>query len=225
MTFKIYPTPSISNWKFHPIYEYGEELISLHDINNGKLSIIPIYFKQSVPYSIYDCLVQKTVGDMLLDSTSFLPKGYKLVIWDSWRPLEVQRFLFEQIKNQFRIEFPHFDGHELMEYTQRFVPFPSHDPTKPSPHYTGGPIDLTICNESEEYLDMGTEFDEMNKKANTRYYEELEESGHKLNAKEKNILHNRRFLYQIMTEIGFTNYHEEWWHFDYGNQFWGKISD
>ena len=24
-----------------------------------------------------------------------------------------------------------------------------------------------------------------------------------------------------MSDQGFTAYHEEWWHFDYGDQFWG----
>jgi D-alanyl-D-alanine dipeptidase len=28
-----------------------------------------------------------------------------------------------------------------------------------------------------------------------------------------------------MHELGFTNYPEEWWHFDYGNQFYAKIKD
>ncbi len=26
-----------------------------------------------------------------------------------------------------------------------------------------------------------------------------------------------------MIEKGFTNYPMEWWHYDYGNQFWAKI--
>jgi hypothetical protein len=24
--------------------------------------------------------------------------------------------------------------------------------------------------------------------------------------------------------VGFTNYREEWWHFDYGNRFWAKLN-
>ena len=27
-----------------------------------------------------------------------------------------------------------------------------------------------------------------------------------------------------MIEQGFTSYAEEWWHFDYGDQFWGSIT-
>ncbi|MCG4287414.1 D-alanyl-D-alanine dipeptidase, partial [Lactobacillaceae bacterium KNUT 0156] len=35
---------------------------------------------------------------------------------------------------------------------------------------------------------------------------------------------NRRLLYHVMTQAGFTNYIEEWWHFDYGNQNWATVS-
>lgn len=41
---------------------------------------------------------------------------------------------------------------------------------------------------------------------------------------EAEALDNRRLLYHIMTSQGFTNDLEEWWHFDFGGQFWGKIS-
>lgn len=30
---------------------------------------------------------------------------------------------------------------------------------------------------------------------------------------------NRKILYDAMIIAGFTNYPEEWWHFDFGNQF------
>ncbi|KAG0505300.1 MAG: D-alanyl-D-alanine dipeptidase [Candidatus Udaeobacter sp.] len=33
-------------------------------------------------------------------------------------------------------------------------------------------------------------------------------------------LRNRRLLYWIMREAGFANYPYEWWHFDWGTQFW-----
>lgn len=35
---------------------------------------------------------------------------------------------------------------------------------------------------------------------------------------------NRRLLYTVMVEAGFTNYPLEWWHYDYGDQFWGHLS-
>ena len=34
----------------------------------------------------------------------------------------------------------------------------------------------------------------------------------------------RRLLFWAMADQGFTAYVEEWWHFDFGNQFWGSIT-
>jgi D-alanyl-D-alanine dipeptidase len=72
---------------------------------------------------------------------------------------------------------------------------------------------------------MGTAFDQMGEKCLTRYYEMKLEKGERLNRKDQEALENRRLLFDFMTSAGFTNYHEEWWHYDYGNQFWGKIKD
>jgi D-alanyl-D-alanine dipeptidase len=71
---------------------------------------------------------------------------------------------------------------------------------------------------------MGTEFDHFGTKAATRYFEEKLERSENLSIDEAEALDNRRLLYHIMTSQGFTNYLEEWWHFDFGDQFWGKIS-
>ena len=35
---------------------------------------------------------------------------------------------------------------------------------------------------------------------------------------------NRRLLYTAMTAVGFTNYPEEWWHYDYGDLFWAAMT-
>lgn len=36
---------------------------------------------------------------------------------------------------------------------------------------------------------------------------------------------NRRLLYKIMTEAGFTNLPSEWWHYDYGDRFWAYYNN
>jgi D-alanyl-D-alanine dipeptidase len=64
---------------------------------------------------------------------------------------------------------------------------------------------------------MCSEFDHFGPETATVFFE---------NASSKDALeyrHNRRLLFWAMAAAGFTNYREEWWHFDYGNQFWGVI--
>jgi len=70
---------------------------------------------------------------------------------------------------------------------------------------------------------MGTPYDEFGTRANIRYFEEKIEIGERLSSKDTIILNKKRLLFNIMIEEGFTNYPVEWWHYDYGNQFWAKI--
>ena len=35
---------------------------------------------------------------------------------------------------------------------------------------------------------------------------------------------NRRILYNAMLNVGFTNYPSEWWHYDFGDLFWGAMT-
>ena len=65
-------------------------------------------------------------------------------------------------------------------------------------------------------LNMGTDFDHFGPEAGIRYFEDLAKQ-RELTGDEKEILRNRRFLYRVMKEVGFSNYPEEWWHFSYGD--------
>lgn len=67
---------------------------------------------------------------------------------------------------------------------------------------------------------MGTTFDFFNIEAHTDYYERTDNLTFRKNTRVKQICSNRRLLYNVMIDNDFTNYPNEWWHFDYGNQFW-----
>lgn len=72
-----------------------------------------------------------------------------------------------------------------------------------------------IIRESAVPLNMGTVFDGVHPETATRFYEDMGRSKWLQNE----CLHNRRLLWNVMTYAGFSNYPDEWWHFDYGNQF------
>ncbi len=111
----------------------------------------------------------------------------------------------------------------LGDLTTQFVSLPSLKETCPSPHLTGGSVDLTICDEGRNPIWMGTTFDDFTELAHTRYFEDKLARGEHLTAEETVALNNRRMLYWTMKATGFTNYSCEWWHYDYGNQFWGVV--
>ena len=72
-----------------------------------------------------------------------------------------------------------------------------------SSHSRGSTVDLTIINlETEEELDMGTEFDFLGEESHTNS---------NLVAKPAQL--NRQLLVDVMNKHGFNNYSKEWWHF------------
>ena len=62
---------------------------------------------------------------------------------------------------------------------------------------------------------MGSGFDEFTDRTHTAYYE-INDGGDR----SRTIRENRKLLYHVMTESGFTNLPSEWWHYDYGDRFW-----
>jgi len=202
------------------IKECGEKLVPL-SLYPERILVRSQYFLQGVEGALAECFARESVLKRLIESSKMLPEGFKLVIFDVWRPVEVQRGLFNKYKEEIKKEMS--NKSEITKLALQFVALPSDDPNKPPPHNTGGAADLTIADFEGRYLSMGTEFDETTEKSKTTYYEELFEKGKSLTKEEIEALKNRRLLYNIMTSAGFTNYPEEWWHFDYGNQNWAWV--
>jgi D-alanyl-D-alanine dipeptidase len=220
------PIPSdqtIDGWQEVPIAPLEEPFVTLNDLEETRICVEPAYFLMKIHGSMPECYARESVAKRLLSAAEQLPKDYKLKIWDAWRPLEVQSALFEQYLGVLRDKYPLLDEDALMKKAERFVSLPSSDALKPSPHYTGGAVDLTIVGPDGKELDMGTPFDYFGEEAHTAYYEEKLTAGTLLPT-ETEILNNRRLLFHAMTIAGFSNYPFEWWHFDYGNQFWGRIT-
>jgi zinc D-Ala-D-Ala dipeptidase len=67
---------------------------------------------------------------------------------------------------------------------------------------------------------VGSIFDDVSVLAHTDHFEQYENSQR---YSDDEALHNRRILYWTMTEVGFANNPNEWWHFSWGDQMWAKI--
>lgn len=210
------PDPiSMAGWKEVAIEESYQPLINLDGLD-PRIQIDPQYYRAGIPNALYSMYLRQEAAEKLIEAASLLPEGHKLVVFDSFWPLEVQENLFNTFKTQLREQYPEKSEEELVGLTQTYVSLPSKDPMKPSPHATGGAVDLSVVGPSGLPLDMGTDFDSFEITAQTAYF--------KKDPKTENIHQNRRLLYMVMTQAGFTNYPEEWWHYDFGNQFWGKIT-
>lgn len=207
------PIPELkpsSNWKELPIKECGEPLICLNSVH-PQIAVDAQYTKLGIKTASNFQYARLSVAEKLSQAASSLPSRMKLVIWDAWRPLEVQQELFNNYREKLKQEHSQSPFEELTNMTQRYVSLPSSDSTKPSPHYTGGAVDLSILGSDSHPLDMGTSFDHFGPEAAVRFFEENE-----INT---TVRENRRLLYYTLTKVGFSVYEEEWWHFDFGNQF------
>ena len=205
-------------WKI-PIKESGEKLIPASYIPE-KILCRPQYFIQGIDGAVPECFMREGAFAALLKAATLLPKGYRLVIYDAWRPLKVQQSLFLKFSEELRKECPSdTDDESIFDMASRFVSPPKNDPDKVSPHMTGGAVDVGLVDECGLSCPMGSEFDETSKRSVTDYFEEKLRN-EELMPEEREYLFNRRILYNAMIESNFINYADEWWHYDYGNQNW-----
>lgn len=197
----------------------GEELVPASLIPE-KVLVRPQYFIQGLKSAAPECYVRRGVLSRLIDAASRLPRGYKLVLLDAWRPVELQQELFDMFVDELRVDFPGKTDRQIKMLALNFVALPSSDSQNPSPHSTGGAVDLSIADADGVLLNMGTEFDDTSDRSFTRYFEERLQNGSKPGETELEALRNRRLLFHVMIEAGFTNFPNEWWHFDYGDKVW-----
>ena len=181
-----------------------------------KILVKSWYFGEGLPGSLPEAWLRESVYERLLIAAESLSDGMRLIIWDGWRSFELQKFLFDTLYSRYKAKG--FDDDKAYELTKTFVAVPSKDPENVSGHLTGGSIDLTLADKYGHYLPMGGSFDETEEHSATNYYEHSDLSI------QINViaLENRRTLVRVMTEAGFTNNPNEWWHYDYGNRRWAE---
>ena len=203
-----------------PVTEPSDEpMVCMNDrfICNSWYSKWPERGGEPLPGSSPYIKCRRTVFGMLEKAEAMLPEGYRFMIYDAYRPIEVQQALWDHYKAMKAEEFPDATPEEIDRQTLFCVSLPSYDIRLPSLHNTGGAVDLTIIGPDGKELDMGCGFDEFSERSWTRYYEPGEAGG----GVSDTARDNRRMLFNVMTEAGFTNFPAEWWHYDYGDEKWG----
>ncbi|WP_166368746.1 M15 family metallopeptidase [Psychromonas sp. SA13A] len=214
MYIQAIPTISLPKWSELPsiiISDNSERLIPTS--LNKQIFTFPIYSKIGLPGAINECYVRESVFLKLLEVNKRLPKGFNLVMLDGWRSTQVQKYLFKNILIDIKSKSDEniTDG-EIYTAARALVAPPSEDPLNPSPHNTGGSVDVTLCDDNGCMIEMGSDFDENSPLSSSSAYESETDSPARK---------HRRILYNAMIYAGFTNLPSEWWHYDYGNQIWG----
>jgi D-alanyl-D-alanine dipeptidase len=100
---------------------------------------------------VYDCaecfLRLKTVQALIAANNDFKKKGFKIKLYDCYRPLSIQKKMWEIVSNP--------------EYVA--------DPKKGSIHNRGGAVDISLVDRNGKEVDMGTAFDFFGSKASHKY--------------------------------------------------------
>ncbi len=212
---------AFNEFKDIPIVECGEPLVELEE--SKKLKIENIYYRRKIKGSTKSVFVRATVARMLRTASEKLTDKNLLLVKDGWRPQELQLSLYHQIFSEIRRSNPGLSEYQLHEETSKYCSN-GLDNNCPSSHITGGAVDVSLCDADYQEVVMGNSFDDPSIISSTRFFEQRIEEGTILNYEQQKALLNRRLLYFCMTNSGFTNYAREWWHYDYGNQLWGKTT-
>lgn len=193
-----------------------EEFVEIR--TDGYLDVQMQYPALKMQHAEEKCYARKTVYEMLKKAGEMLPDGCRLRIWDAWRPFLLQKELYETysetILKTFHLEKETKERQEMV--VRKFVSAPVANRDMPPVHTTGGAVDVTIIDASGKELEMGSAFDEFTERTQTAYFE---------NKEDEEIKRNRRLLYSVMTDAGFTNLPSEWWHYDYGDRFWAYYQE
>lgn len=162
-----------------------------------------------------------------------LPLGVELFLLDGYRSLALQSelwaFYIEKGRENLRENLDDPTKSNCAAFAGKYCSDPrafdeSDSRTWPT-HITGGAVDVTLrIRGTGELLFMGNVFDDPAEVSHTAYFEKAR-AEHANNKKPLPLsyieaLRNRRLLYWAMREAGFANYPYEWWHYDWGTQFW-----
>lgn len=95
-------------------------------------------FLKSKVYDCAECFLRyKTVKKLIEANEKFLKLGYRIKIFDCYRPLDVQKKMWKLVPNPIYVA----------------------NPANGSIHNRGGAVDLTLVDSNGKEVDMGTAFD------------------------------------------------------------------
>jgi D-alanyl-D-alanine dipeptidase len=129
-------------------------------------------------------------------------QGYRLLIWDSYRPQKAVDNFVEWINNPEDMGdksfYPNLNKSDLLK--GQYI-------MEKSGHTRGSTVDLTLIKKDGSFVDMGGTFDLFSEISHPNYK--------KLTKAQKK---NRKILHDAMVKAGFKGIDSEWWYFTLENE-------
>lgn len=196
------------SFKVEPFWQDGNSKVAdpeLQEILDKEGLFFKKYIQQNHNFTF---VLRESIVKKLEQVQTQLPNNLQLVLKAGYRPLEVQKWLFDDNLNHLQRKFPNKNKDEIYRMNLEFVADPINFIP---PHSTGGAVDLYLFDKMKNQpLDMGSPINYPDDLSWTWNMENLT-----LEQKQ-----NRVFLTEIMIQNGFANLASEWWHYSYGDQYW-----
>ena len=139
---------------------------------------------------------------LAIASEDLRKQGYRLLIWDSYRPQKAVDNFVEWINNPDdegdKSFYPELKKSDLLK--GQYI-------MSKSGHTRGSTVDLTLIKKDGSFVDMGGTFD---------LFSEISHPDYKKLTREQKK--NRKILHNAMIKAGFTGIDSEWWHFTLKNE-------
>jgi D-alanyl-D-alanine dipeptidase len=225
---RLFTLDDVLGFRSHiPLSDNGEKLVPIEDPQILFFSPHPYQslgapYGQASPFVLREGLVERLRRAQR--QLSALRPGFRLKIFDGFRPLSVQSYMVEytfmKIAEERSLEterLSHLQREEIYGEVFKLFARPNPDPQAPPPHSTGGAVDLTIVDERGEPIDMGSEIDSMPPLSHPNHFF----GKHDRESVQRQA--NRDLLRTVMVGAGFERLPREWWHFSYGDQLWALV--
>ena len=147
-------------------------------------------------------MTKESLKALSIAAADLRKKGYRILIWDTYRPQKAVDNFVEWINNPKdkgdKSFFPNLKKTDLVK--GNYI-------AEKSGHSRGSTVDLTLIKKDGSYVDMGGTFD---------LFSEVSHPDYKNLTKEQRK--NRKILYHAMLKAGFKGIDSEWWHFTLKNE-------
>ena len=183
-----------------PVEDIGEPLVDLR----GRFAVDTRLADEDGAYAH----LREGLATRLEEAQRLLPRGYRLLIVEGYRPPALQRRYFEEYKAELRAAFPEMTPEELHAAASRYV-----SPDRGGPAHRG-------CRGRPHPVHRGRRRARHGHPRQRHTRAERRRLLHRRPGISAEARRNREILATALRAAGLINYPTEWWHWSYGDRYW-----
>lgn len=199
------------------------EVIIMDSAKSNQLILDRTYYRLKLAGSTELTYTRAAVFNRIQALVRMVKPHFGVLVFDAFRSTQCQISLFEYVATEVQLRNPEFTRDQVFQETQKYVVHPEvKSKFSIAPHNSGGAIDLGL-HQNGIPVDFGSNFDDPTQISSTAFFErDFDPSLGFSHERWMQIRLNRRILFHSMISLGFTNYQDEWWHYDLGDCMWSQ---